>query len=62
MPVLDPVLRKDREMTQLTDEDLLQWLGSDVSVADLIDMLRDLANGVYRIEQMRQDIDDTLSS
>lgn len=62
MPVLDPVLRKDREMTQLTDEDLLQWLGSDVSVADLIDMLRDLANGVYRIEQMRQDIDDTLFS
>ena len=62
MPVLDPVLRKDREMTQLTNEDLLQWLGSDVSVADLIDMLRDLANGVYRIEQMRQDIDDTLFS
>ena len=62
MPVPDPVLRKDREMTQLTDEDLLQWLGSDVSVADLIDMLRDLANGVYRIEQMRQDIDDTLFS
>ena len=62
MPVLDPVLRKDREMKKLTDEDLLQWLGSDVSVADLIDMLRDLANGVYRIEQMRQDIDDTLFS
>ena len=49
-------------MKKLTDEDLLQWLGSDVSVADLIDMLRDLANGVYRIEQMRQDIDDTLFS
>ena len=46
--------------TTLTDEDLLQWLGGDASVADLIDMLRDLANGVYRIEQLRLDINDFL--
>jgi len=47
-------------MKPFTDENLLQWLGGDVSIADLTDMLRDLANGVYRIEQLQQDITDFL--
>ena len=51
---------KGNKMKPFTDENLLQWLGGDVSIADLTDMLRDLANGVYRIEQLQQDITDFL--
>ena len=43
---------------QLTDQDIINWLGSDFTRADFIDMLRDLANGVYRVEQLKQDITD----
>jgi hypothetical protein len=45
-------------MQKLTDQDVINWLGSDFTRADFIDMLRDIANGVYRVEQLNQDITD----
>jgi hypothetical protein len=45
-------------MKKLTDQDVINWLGSDFTRADFIDMLRDIANGVYRVEQLNQDITD----
>lgn len=43
---------------QLQDQDIINWLGSDCTRAELIDILRDIANGIYRPEQLRQDITD----
>jgi hypothetical protein len=45
-------------MQKLTDQNVIDWLGSDFTRADFIDMLRDIANGVYRVEQLNQDITD----
>jgi len=41
---------------KFTDAQIESWLGSDVKRADFIDMLRDIANGVYRPEQLHEDI------
>jgi hypothetical protein len=49
---------KGQIMQKLTDQDVINWLGSDFTRADFIDMLRDIANGVYRVEQLNQDITD----
>jgi hypothetical protein len=43
---------------EFTDQDIINWLGSDFTRADFIDMLRDIANGIYRVEQLNQDITD----
>ena len=45
-------------MEKLTDQNVIDWLGPDFSRADFIDMLRDIANGIYRVEQLNQDITD----
>ena len=45
---------------EFTDQDIINWLGSDFTRADFIDMLRDIANGVYCVEQLNQDITDYL--
>ena len=42
----------------LTDEQVKNWLGSNVSQWDLIDMLKDIANGVYTTTQLYHDILD----
>ena len=38
---------------ELTNQDIINWLGSDFTRVDFIDMLRDIANGVYRVEQLK---------
>jgi hypothetical protein len=43
---------------EFNDQDIANWLGDDFTRADFIDMLKDLANGVYRIEHLKQDITD----
>tara|TARA_R110000822_G_scaffold298815_1_gene421685 strand:+ start:63 stop:227 length:165 start_codon:yes stop_codon:yes gene_type:complete len=40
----------------LTHEQVKNWLGSNVSQWDLIDMLTDIANGVYNTTQLYYDI------
>lgn len=42
----------------LTHEQVKNWLGSNVSQWDLIDMLTDIANGVYNTTQLYHDILD----
>jgi hypothetical protein len=41
---------------KFTDAQVESWLGSDFKRADFIDMLKDIANGVYRAEQLHEDI------
>jgi len=43
-------------MKKITYEQIDSWLGSDSSRFDLVDMLQDIANGIYRVEQLEQDI------
>ena len=45
-------------MKNLTIDDLTQWLGDDATKTDILDMLLDIARGVYRVEQLQQDIRD----
>lgn len=44
----------------LTHEQVKNWLGSNVSQWDLIDMLTDIANGVYNTTQLYYDISDLI--
>lgn len=43
-------------MEKLTFEQVRDWLGSDTDKTDLIDIIQDIANGVYRVEQLQGDI------
>ena len=43
-------------MQKFTFEQIRDWLGSDCDKSDLIDMVQDIANGVYRAEQLHEDI------
>jgi hypothetical protein len=43
-------------MNPITFNQVEAWLGSDISRFDLIDMLQDIANGIYRVEQLQGDI------
>jgi hypothetical protein len=43
-------------MIHFTFEQVKDWLGSDVDKTDLIDMIQDIANGVYKAEQLKEDI------
>ena len=41
---------------EITDHQVEQWLGSDVSRKDIIEILRDIANGDYPAEMLKSDI------
>ena len=43
-------------MNKFTYEQIESWLGGDVTRFDLIDMIQDIANGVYRAEQLHEDV------
>ncbi len=45
-------------MKNYTVDELKSWAGSDFTRDELFDLLTDIANGVYRIEQFRQDLED----
>jgi hypothetical protein len=45
-------------MDNFTLQDVKNWIGSDATRDDLIDIIKDLANGIYRPAQLRQDIAD----
>lgn len=45
----------------MTPENIAQWLGDDLSnPEEMAALLADIVNGAYPIEQLRQDIKDTL--
>jgi|TARA_R110000787_G_scaffold81889_2_gene177416 hypothetical protein len=44
---------------KITDEQVEHWLGSDWSFSNIVETLRELANGEYEQEQLRKDISDT---
>lgn len=49
---------KETAKKTLTHEHVKAWLGSDLTQWDFIDMLTDIANGVYNTTQLYYDISD----
>lgn len=43
-------------MNEFTFQQVKSWIGSDSDRADLIDMIKDIANGIYRAEQLHEDV------
>jgi hypothetical protein len=63
------IFNRNRSVLQLkgknmdfTLENVTAWLGSDITKAEIIDILKDVANGVYRPEQLKQDIQDYIEA
>lgn len=46
-------------MAQITMQMVDYWVGSDTLRSGIIEILYELANGEYDVEQMRKDIIDT---
>jgi butyrate kinase len=45
---------------KITNNHVYNWLGSDVSKQDLIEILADIANGNYSAEELKKDIEGAL--
>ena len=45
-------------MPKFTFDEVKSWVGSDTTRDELIDMVMEIANGIYRVEQLKQDIND----
>jgi len=43
-------------MTELTKQNIYDWLGSDNTEAQAVEIIQDLANGNYDIEALKSDI------
>jgi hypothetical protein len=43
---------------KITNNHVYNWLGSDVSKQDLIEILADIANGNYSVEELKKDVQD----
>mgnify|MGYP003704534649 CR=1 FL=1 len=44
---------------KITIEQVKYWIGSDMQMSEIYQILAEIANGEYDAEQMRQDIIDT---
>ncbi len=50
--------RKECKMTkEITDDETLAWLGSDVTFKDLVNIITEIANGDYLVEDLKKDIE-----
>ena len=50
--------RKEYKMNKLiTDDETLAWLGSDVTFKDLVNIITEIANGDYLVEDLKKDIE-----
>lgn len=50
--------RKEYKMSKLiTDDETLAWLGSDVTFKDLVNIITEIANGDYLVEDLKKDIE-----
>ena len=43
-------------MEKVTTNDTIQWLGSDIQLSEIYEILTELANNEYDQNQLRQDI------
>jgi hypothetical protein len=50
---------KSHDGTLITREMVALWVGSDTQRSEIIEILYELANDEYEVEQMKQDIIDT---
>ena len=46
----------------LTITDIQNWIGSDSTQTDILQILADIANGSYTPEQLAQDIQSTMEA
>ena len=44
----------------ITVEQVENWLGSDASRKDIVELLTEVANGFYQPEQLKKDIENDL--
>ena len=44
---------------QITEEEIIDWLGHDWQFSQIIEIIQDLANGDYPIENMIKDIKES---
>lgn len=51
-----------RQVPKYTPQQVEHFLGSDITLDECIAILTELANGEYRIDQLRSDIDQTLKN
>ena len=51
-------LNKITEDKQFTQDQVEQWLGSDLTRKGIIELLTDIANGDYPVEMLKSDISD----
>ena len=45
-------------MKEITQEQIEAWLGTDDILAEAVEVLTDIANGEYTVENLRKDIQD----
>ena len=45
-------------MKKVTTEDVLNWHGSEHSIDELAEIIRDIINGDYTIDNIRKDVRD----
>tara|TARA_B100000768_G_scaffold180491_1_gene200626 strand:+ start:2104 stop:2247 length:144 start_codon:yes stop_codon:yes gene_type:complete len=41
----------------IDDEEVLEWLGSDATFKDLVNIIAEIANGDYLVEDLKVDIE-----
>ena len=42
---------------EITDDETLAWLGSDVTFKDLVNIITEIANECYLVEDLKKDIE-----
>ena len=59
---IDSWAEKEMEKEKVSVEEVKHWLGSDWSFDDVCETLQELANGVYKQNQLLEDIKNTAES
>lgn len=45
---------------KITENEVLEWLGSDVDIKECVSIITDVANGNYKKETLKSDIIETV--
>ena len=45
------------EMEKIDDKEVLEWLGSDITFKELVNIITEIANGDYPVEHLKTDIE-----
>jgi|TARA_R100000458_G_C8256299_1_gene232402 phenylalanyl-tRNA synthetase beta subunit len=62
LELVEELREKEMEKEKVSVEEVKHWLGSDWSFDDVCETLQELANGVYKQNQLLEDIKNTAES